>query len=125
MKTILIVDDEERIRSLYGRLMEKEGYQVFLANNAELAHEILLAHSIDLVLLDINLTDTVDGAVLHDVMEAFFKKTLVLVASVYPVVEQKKRIKGAAGYYDKSEGIQGLIGQVRSLLKRPSDAAAA
>ena len=125
MKTILIVDDEKKIRSLYGRLLEREGFNVVLAKNAEIAHEMLLNHPIDLALLDINLTDTVDGSVLHDVMEAFFKKTAVIVASVYPVAEQKKRVKGAAGYYDKAEGIQGLIRQVKAVLEGVPDHAAA
>lgn len=125
MKTILIVDDEKKIRSLYGRLLEREGFNVVLAKNAEIAHEKLLSQPIDLALLDINLTDTVDGSVLHDVMEAFFKKTAVIVASVYPVAEQKKRVKGAAGYYDKAEGIQGLIRKVKAVLEGAPDHAAA
>jgi len=125
MKTILIVDDEAKIRSLYGRLLEKEGFNVVLAKNAEVAHEKLLTQPIDLALLDINLTDIVDGEVLHDVIEAFFKKTAVIVASVYPVAEQKKRVKGAAGYYDKAEGIQGLIRQVKAVLEGVPDHAAA
>ena len=125
MKTILIVDDEKKIRSLYGRLLEREGFNVVLAKNAEIAHEKLLSQPVDVVLLDINLTDTVDGSVLHDVMEAFFKKTAVIVASVYPVAEQKKRVKGAADYYDKAEGIQGLIRKVKAVLEGTPDHAAA
>ncbi|MDO9263064.1 MAG: response regulator [Desulfosalsimonadaceae bacterium] len=125
MKTILIVDDESKIRNLYSRLLEKEGFNVVLAKNAEVAHEKLLTQPIDLALLDINLTDIIDGEVLYDVIEAFFKKTAVIVASVYPVAEQKKRVKGAAGYYDKAEGIQGLISQVKAALKNVPDHAVA
>ena len=125
MKTILIVDDESKIRNLYSRLLEKEGFNVVLAKNAEVAHEKLLTQPIDLALLDINLTDIIDGEVLYDVIEAFFKKTAVIVASVYPVAEQKKRVKGAAGYYDKAEGIQGLISQVKAVLEGVPDHAAA
>lgn len=125
MKTILIVDDEAKIRNLYKRLLEKEGFSVITAKDAEHAHEMLLNHPVDLALLDINLESPVDGPALHDVMAAFFQKTRVLVASVYPVEEQKKRVAGAAGYYDKADGIQGLIGQVRAVLKDTPEAAAA
>ena len=125
MKTILIVDDEAKIRSLYGRLLEKEGFSVVSAKNAELAHEMLLTHPVDLALLDINLEAYVDGATLYDVMAAFFQKTRVLVSSVYPVEEQKKRVGGAAGYYDKAEGIQGLIRQVKAILEDTPEPAAA
>lgn len=125
MKTILIVDDEAKIRNLYERLLEKEGFSVLSAKNAELAHELLLTHPVDLALLDINLEAHVDGSTLYDVMAAFFKKTRVLVASVYPVEEQKKRVGGAAGYYDKAEGIQGLVGQVKAILEGLPDQAAA
>ncbi|MDA8404282.1 MAG: response regulator [Desulfobacteraceae bacterium] len=125
MKTILIVDDETKIRNLYKRLLEKEGFSVVAAKNAELAHELLLHHPVDLTLLDINLEAHVDGSTLYDVMAAFFQKTRVLVASVYPVEEQKKRIEGAAGYYDKAEGIHGLIEQVKRVLEDAPEPAAA
>ncbi len=115
MKTILVVDDEEKIRSVYTKMLRREGFNVLDAADAEQANELLLKNIVDLVLLDINMAE-VDGTVLYDIAQTFHKKTRVIVASVYPVEDQKTLIIGAADYYDKSEGLQTLIQKVKTAL---------
>jgi len=112
---ILIVDDEERIRSIFRRLMQQEGLDVIEAANAGDAYELLLTHQIDLILLDINMLE-VDGASLFEVAHLFCKNAKVIVASVYPIEYQKKRIKGAEDYYDKSDSLQILIRKVKRVM---------
>jgi two-component system cell cycle sensor histidine kinase/response regulator CckA len=53
--SILLVDDEETVRRVTGRLLEKLGYQVTPASNAEEALEILAdtGEAYDLVLTDV------------------------------------------------------------------------
>ncbi len=115
MKTILVVDDEEKIRSVYTKMLKREGFKVMDAENAEQANAILLKNEVDLILLDINMAG-VDGTVLYDIAQVFHKKTRVIVASVYPVEDQKTLIKGAADYYDKSDGLPTLIQKVKAVL---------
>lgn len=117
MKTILIVDDEAKIRRIYKNLLEKQGFAVITAKNAETAHDLLLSRPIDLVLLDINLEDTVDGAALLEVTALFFPTIPVLAASVYPVSDQQKRMCGASGYYDKADGLKVLVRKVNAVLE--------
>lgn len=50
---ILVVDDEPDIRQLVGEILEDEGYEVALAENAEQAKQIRDQRRPDLVLLDI------------------------------------------------------------------------
>jgi DNA-binding response OmpR family regulator len=113
MKTILIVDDEKKILSVYGKILCKEGFNILKSENAQEAHELLLRNHIDLVLLDINMPK-VDGSVLYEIMEMFFKATKVIVASVYPLEDQKMLIKGATDYYDKSDSLKVLIQKVKA-----------
>ena len=113
MKTILIVDDEKKILSVYGKILCKEGFNILKSANAQEAHEMLLRNHIDLVLLDINMPK-VDGSVLYEIMEMFFKDTKVIVASVYPLEDQKMLIKGAIDYYDKSDSLKVLIQKVKA-----------
>ena len=122
MKTILIVDDEKRIRNVYGKMFCREGFNVLKADNVEAAHELLMRNYVDLVLLDINMPK-VAGSVFYEIIEEFFKKTRVIVASVYPLEHQRAVIQGAMDYYDKSDSIRVLIEKVNAALfdyqKRP------
>ncbi|MFH1478265.1 MAG: response regulator [Candidatus Omnitrophota bacterium] len=116
MKKILVVDDEKKIRKIYVKLLSAEGYEVVESLNPMQASEILVKERIDLVLLDINMPE-VDGSVLYDVMQLFHKKVKVIVASVYPLDEQKHRIKDAYDYYDKSDGSEILLYKIKKALE--------
>ena len=113
MKTILVVDDNERIRHIYGKTFLKEGFRVLESSSADEANEILLIEKVDLMLLDINMP-SVDGCVFHMVSQMFHPDIKVIVSSVYPLDDQKLLIKGAFDYFDKSEGIKVLIRKVKS-----------
>lgn len=116
MKKILIVDDEEKVRGIYSRFLTTEGFDVLEAQDADAANEILKKGDMDLVLLDIKMPD-VDGRILHEVMQLFHKDVKVIVASVYPIDEQRRIIRGATDYYDKSEGIDLLLTKVKRVLR--------
>ncbi len=55
MATILVVDDEKNIRTLYTMELSKEGYKVLTAETAEEAMDILDREKVDVVILDIRL----------------------------------------------------------------------
>jgi DNA-binding NtrC family response regulator len=115
MATILIVDDEKRIRNVFGKMLCRKGYNILKAENAEEAHALLMRYNVDLVLLDINMPD-VGGPVVYGIIEDFFRKTRVIVASVYPLADQQRIIPGAVDYYDKTDGIMVLIEKVQAAL---------
>ncbi len=52
---ILIVEDDDGLRSLLGELLEGEGYETLSADNGEDGLRILQREPVDIVLLDINL----------------------------------------------------------------------
>ena len=60
---ILVVDDEPDIRSLLQEILEDEGFEVRVAENAEQARVARRERRPDLVLLDIWMPDT-DGITL-------------------------------------------------------------
>jgi CheY-like chemotaxis protein len=57
---VLVVDDEPDIRTLVQEILEDEGYEVAVAENAASAREARRRRRPDLVLLDIS-TPVVDG----------------------------------------------------------------
>lgn len=117
MKTILVVDDDERIRRILGQMLRGRGFNVVHANNAIEAHRLVTEEkqSVDLILLDINMP-AVPGDILYEVLQAFHHKTKVIVCSVLPVEEQSKRVPDAADYYDKSESFGVLIQKIERAL---------
>jgi two-component system response regulator ResD len=113
MKTILIADDEKRIRNIYRQVLSREGFCVLEAENAEAAYETLLETPVDIVLLDINMPE-VDGGILFKIIDTFIHRTKVIVASVYSIESQKTAVNGAADYYDKSDGISVLVEKIKA-----------
>ena len=118
MKTILVVDDEVNIRNVYRRILMREGFRVLLASNAVDANDIIVNEkgAVDLVLLDIKMAE-INGDILFDKIHFCHKNIKVIISSVYPIEEQKERIKEATDYYDKSEGLNTLLCKVKSHLK--------
>lgn len=114
MERILVVDDEQKIRRLYTDLLLNEGYDVFSVANAIDTNEVLKKNEIDLILLDIKMPD-VAGDILYDVIKKFYKNCKVIVTSVYPVYEQRRIIKGADDYFDKSHGPEVLLTKIKSV----------
>jgi len=54
-KTILLVDDDHSVREMIGRVLADEGYHVLRAADGFEAIKVASDHSIDLVLLDLNM----------------------------------------------------------------------
>ncbi|MDE1920429.1 MAG: response regulator [Candidatus Omnitrophica bacterium] len=120
-KTILVVDDEVKIREMYKRILNSIGFDVVVAGNAMDAHSLLSGHRFDVVLLDINMEE-VDGSILFDVIKLFHRDIKVVISSVLSIDEQKRRIKDADGYFDKSDDKDILLSMIYVLLQKPEEA---
>ena len=115
MKKILIVDDEERVRELYIRMLVEEGFLVRHASDARHAFNILIREEMDLILLDIKMPE-IDGKTMIEVIREFNPNLKVIVTSVYPIEKQKQMVPEARGYYDKSQGLSCLLQKMSEVL---------
>jgi two-component system, OmpR family, phosphate regulon sensor histidine kinase PhoR len=52
---VLLVDDERRFRETFRRLLSRLRYEVFLAENGQVALGLLSRHSVDVILLDLRM----------------------------------------------------------------------
>ena len=68
-KKILVVDDEQHVRQLIGKVLEKEGYEVLTACNGEKGLEIFQKNNIDLIISDIKMPKMNGIEFLHKVKE--------------------------------------------------------
>ena len=116
MRKVLIVDDEKKIREVYKKFLSQENFEVLEAENGEQASLMLiLERDVALVLLDIRMP-VVNGAALFDIIKLQSPAAKVIVASVYPLDDQRRVIAGADGFFDKSEGIDTLLTRIKKVL---------
>jgi len=116
MKTILLVDDEPRIRQSYKDFLTREDYRVIDADNIVDARKYVKAVRVDVILLDLNMGEF-GGDVLFEVLRSFHPLVKIIVFSVYSREEQQWKIPGANAYFDKSESPRELLKTIRRVLK--------
>ncbi|HNQ16023.1 MAG TPA: response regulator, partial [Pyrinomonadaceae bacterium] len=83
---ILVVEDEELMRSILKELLEGEGYSVFSAASAEAALEIFAAEEIDITLTDIKMPG-MDGLELITRIKAVDEDAIAIVMTAYSSVD--------------------------------------
>src|SRR5664279_1403238 len=86
MEKILIIDDESFICENVERILGDDGYQVCSAASGNEAREIVLAHDIDLALLDLNL-GTENGIDVLKILKEIDPDLLVIIITGYGSVE--------------------------------------
>jgi two-component system, OmpR family, response regulator len=115
---ILVVDDELSIRTLVRRYLEREGYQVEIAENGESALRMFDALSPDLVVLDLMLPD-ING---YELCRRMQSRTSVYILMLTARSEESDKIQGFAlgadDYLTKPFSLKELSARVAAILKR-------
>ena len=128
MANILVVDDEHGIRDLLWEILNDEGHNVELAENAAQARAARGRERPDLVLLDIWMPDT-DGVTLLKEWSASGALTMPVImmsghATIDTAVEATKI--GALAFLEKPITLQKLLkaveqGLTRGVLRKPAE----
>jgi two-component system nitrogen regulation response regulator NtrX len=112
MKRVLIVDDEEDIRSTLGGLLADEGFEVSSASDGEQAIAALRDGSkvADLVLLDITMPGRDGIQILEEMREAWPERPVVMMSG-YGDIETAVRATrlGAFDFLEKPPSIEKLV----------------
>ena len=116
-ETILVVEDEEAVRTLARRTLEEIGYEVLEAANGHAGLELMLTAPVDLVLCDVILPE-MNGHELGRQMRAARPDVPVLYMSGYPGLEVAERglIAPDAPFIEKPFTAAALAQAVRGLL---------
>lgn len=119
---ILLVDDEEMIREVGGRILEALGYRVLVAASGAEALEIYRERSgeIDLVILDMIMPGMLGGEA-FDRLRRINPTVKVLLSSGYSMNGEARGIleRGGAGFLQKPLDARALSRKVREILDRP------
>lgn len=117
-ETILIVDDEERIRNLVSIYLKKEKFNILQAENGEEAINIFKENSVDLILLDV-MMPVMDG---FDVCEEIRKISMVPIIMLTAKSEEEDQLLGfdlgIDHYITKPFSTKILVAKIKAILKR-------
>lgn len=116
-ENVLIVEDEELMRSILRQLVEGEGYRVFTADSAETAIDVFSTNRVDLTLTDIKMAGR-DGLALLDQIKSADAEAIVIVMTAFSSVDTAVAAlrKGAYDYITKPFVNEDLLQTVRNAL---------
>ncbi|GAB3641237.1 sigma-54-dependent transcriptional regulator [Spirosoma arcticum] len=108
--TILLIDDEPRLRQLLARILQLEGYTVLEAENARAGLKTLERETVQLVISDVKLPDK-NGIELTAQIKQLYPATEVIVLTAYGTIQDGvTTIKnGAFDYITKGDDNDRII----------------
>jgi DNA-binding response OmpR family regulator len=112
--SVLVVDDEQSIRSLIGMSLSAEGIAVYMADDGVQALQMVKERTYDLVILDLQMPH-MDGRTFFREMRALPCDTPVLLLSAYEVRRTQREIGAEAGM-DKPFDPDTLTERVKQLV---------
>ena len=115
---ILIVEDDEALRQLYGICLEREQYKCTLVGFASDALEILSDGDVDLMLTDVNLGETMSGLdLVQEIRQSTDFDTLkILVITSFPDRFQYTADLNISGILKKPINYKNLVQAVKDAL---------
>ncbi|ABQ26852.1 sigma-54-dependent transcriptional regulator [Geotalea uraniireducens] len=118
---ILVVDDEQSMREFLAILLEREGYYVAQAENAEVALKLLESDTYDLVVSDVSMPG-LNGMALLARIKTTTPETAVLMITAYTTAEQAVEAMklGAYDYIAKPFKVEEVKVLVKNALEKSS-----
>ena len=118
MTTVLIVDDEARIRDVLNYALQRDGFSVLSAANGEQALQIVHSESVDLIILDV-LMPELDGLSTCRRLREFSNLPVIFLTSRSDEVDRITGLDlGADDYVTKPFSPRELLSRVRAVLRR-------
>jgi len=118
MIKIMIVDDDEQVTILLGKLLTMEGYEVVAVNDSSKAHETALSAKPDLFLLDLMMPEP-DGFKLCRILRADPHFIFTPIIIVTALDDQDSRVvafgAGANDYITKPFRSSELVERIKEL----------
>ncbi len=119
-KCILVVDDDEVVRSSLAAVLECEGYLVRSADDGESAIRIAMDHQPSLVLLDLNMAK-MDGWTTFTHLESVRPLLPVIVLTARPDQYRNAVKLGVDAFMEKPLNFPILLGAIRKLADETED----
>ena len=123
--TVLVVDDEQRLRDLVRGYLEHEGFTVLAAADGQVtALDLARQHAPDVVVLDLMLPG-LDGLEVCRRLRTFSDAYVIMLTAKAEEIDRIVGLEvGADDYVTKPFSPRELIARVRAMLRRPRSGAA-
>lgn len=120
MSTVMVVDDEERIRALITRSLASEGHRVVSANDGAAALDLLAGEQVDLVLLDLVMPRCGGLRVLSSMHERHDVTPVIVLSGVTDIAARLEAFeRGAVDVVAKPFSLVELVARCRRHLTGP------
>src|SRR5258708_7413837 len=107
---VLIIDDEEKLRSLLSRIIRLEGYTVLEAESLKAGGKLLEKEAIDMVLCDVKLPDGNGVDFVKDIKSRYPSLEIILLTAYGNIADGVKAMKnGAFDYITKGDDNDKII----------------
>jgi DNA-binding response OmpR family regulator len=114
MATVMVVDDEERVRTLLAKSLSSQGHTVVTAASASAAIDRLESKAVDLVVLDLVMPGLGGLAVLNALNEGKKTTPVIVLSGVTDVASRVEALdRGAVDVVSKPFSLTGLLARVR------------
>ena len=118
MPTVLVVDDDENLRIIYKKNLEKRGYEVETAINGADALEIIEGWKPDIIILDIMMPELDGVKVLENLKRdsVLDEVSVIMLTGVSEINLMKKCLDlGAKGYILKGASMEEIDKRLKML----------
>jgi CheY-like chemotaxis protein len=118
--TVLVVDDEDSVRSIAKQILEEFGFAVLTACDGDEGVDFFKENSEDIAAVLLDMTMPHDGVTAYEEMHRLRPGAKILLMSGYSEQEATDRFgnKGPIGFIQKPFRIKDLIGKVREVLEQ-------
>lgn len=115
--TILIVEDDDRIRNYIRTVLSACGYSTLETGNGRTAMAMIASHAPDLLLLDLGLPDSDGQDIIREVRSWSQLPIIVVSARGHEQDKVKSLDNGADDYITKPFGTDELLARIRAALR--------
>lgn len=125
-KSILIVDDSEDDREIYGRMLYYNGFDVLYATDGKEGLEVLRKQPVDLIVLDMIMPELSGLGFCTMVRRKLKLDTPIVALTALPAeeVEEEALEAGCSSYMEKPVLPYSVVREVMRLIGKPAQAGA-
>ncbi|HXL57363.1 MAG TPA: response regulator [Chitinophagaceae bacterium] len=110
MNTVLLIDDEEKLRDLLKRIISLEGFTVYEAGDLKTGSKLLEKESIDILLCDVKLPDGNGVDFIKEIKPAYSSTEIILLTACGNIRDGVQAMKnGAFDYIIKGDDNDKII----------------
>ena len=119
---VLVIDDDESIRTTVTAILEDEGYKVDVAENGKEAIEKSNADVYSVALIDFRLPD-MEGTELLTTLRETIPKTVKIMVTGYPTLQNAIDCvnKNADAYFTKPVNYENLLSTIKRLIQKQQE----